>query len=589
MKKLVIMVVLLFGMFSVPVSAEETNACVPMEYNGHSYKLFTTQATWTQAKKNCLSFGGHLATISSAEENAFIKSLCNNSSPWIGGYGTSSSWKWTTGETWGEFTNWSSSSATKASSTNAIRILSSGKWYSFPNSNSLSYICEWDYINTQECHDYKATLNYVCIDKKYDYRIFECNTCGKTQNSSEKYEHSWKKDDTYSKYDKETHLVHYICNHCKTATKNEHEKHTWKLVNRTYNDENTHFMNYECTVCGDIKSEKAEHNWKHLDYTLSNKDEHLNNFQCTGCSEIKSVPETHTWLMTNPYITKNNEEYHSENYQCSKCNDTKKEDVEHDWIDLFDCKKIDDKYHECLYECSICKEKKTVKENHYWEKEEYNYLKADNNYHKEKYYCYRCNGEKYDGKLRHSWEIVSYSKYASLTSPGKYKAVCSDCNATIQRSFKWKYGGEGSLDYDIDYHSDVYKNSKKITVTLKQPSKGCLLKIKIGKRTYKKKIKNNKKKIKIKIKKPKYGKTIKVTLLYKGQIIGRENWPDNDCVYYAKKIKKGMTKNQVGNTCYWGWPSSTGSYSGGWTFWYYDDGSFVGFKNGKVKTWYNAG
>ena len=36
--------------------------------------------TWTEAKAYCESLGGHLATITSAGEQAFIESIINNES-----------------------------------------------------------------------------------------------------------------------------------------------------------------------------------------------------------------------------------------------------------------------------------------------------------------------------------------------------------------------------------------------------------------------------------------------------------------------------------------------------------------------------
>ena len=41
-------------------------------YNGHSYYRSTSSATWTTAKSNCENMGGHLATVSDANENNFL-------------------------------------------------------------------------------------------------------------------------------------------------------------------------------------------------------------------------------------------------------------------------------------------------------------------------------------------------------------------------------------------------------------------------------------------------------------------------------------------------------------------------------------
>ena len=113
--------------------------------------------------------------------------------------------------------------------------------------------------------------------------------------------------------------------------------------------------------------------------------------------------------------------------------------------------------------------------------------------------------------------------------------------------------------------------------------KGSVLKVKVGKKTYTKKIKNYKKKIKIKIKKAKYGSKINIQLIYNGKVVGRS---ETDYVWYAKKLRRGMTKKQAKYT--WGWPEDTDSASGGWSFWYYGDGSSITFRHGKVNSWYDT-
>ena len=71
-------------------------------YNGHSYYRSTSRATWTTAKSNCENMGGHLATVSDANENNFLFNTWP--SGWIGLYQDKSGafysepnggWRWT--------------------------------------------------------------------------------------------------------------------------------------------------------------------------------------------------------------------------------------------------------------------------------------------------------------------------------------------------------------------------------------------------------------------------------------------------------------------------------------------------------------
>ena len=89
--------------------------------NGHTYDLVTgsTQLNWDQARVLAEGMGGHLATLTSVEENDFVASLVSAQGIgdiqryWLGGYQTDpggageplGSWTWVTGEAWA-FTNW---------------------------------------------------------------------------------------------------------------------------------------------------------------------------------------------------------------------------------------------------------------------------------------------------------------------------------------------------------------------------------------------------------------------------------------------------------------------------------------------------
>lgn len=120
-------------------------------YNGHYYALYMGATNWDYAKYCCQSLGGHLATITSVEEQSFIESLnTDNISMWIGGYRDNQyNWYWVTGEPW-SFTHWAdgepNNSEAVVSNENCVAI-----WPAFwndLNSNNIyetdGFICEWD-------------------------------------------------------------------------------------------------------------------------------------------------------------------------------------------------------------------------------------------------------------------------------------------------------------------------------------------------------------------------------------------------------------------------------------------------------------
>ena len=290
----------------------------------------------------------------------------------------------------------------------------------------------------------------------------------------------------------------------------------------------------------------------------------------------------HEWKQASPFITTNSEEYHNENYYCSICNEEKAEHVEHEWQNQYECKNIDDINHGQLVKCKQCGAEIYKPEPHNWEEAwEFPY-KLDNTYHHTKYYCSECNAEKFGNKEKHSLIYDSCDKESTLHSKGIAIYYCEYCDSYVKKSVAWKYGTDYSADYE-PWFNYIYKSSKSVTVHFDHEAKGAVVKLKIGKKTYKKTIKNSKHSIKFKIKKPSYGKTIQATIYYKGRLIGKS---EKDNVLFAKKIKKGMTKKQVRFTRGWGSPDSKGTYSNGWSYWFYNSGAYIGFKNGKVKAWY---
>lgn len=78
-------------------------------FNNHQYELYDLSMSWREAKEYCESLGGHLVTITSAEEQAFIESLLpepyTKRQYWLGASLEDGAWHWVTGETF-EYTNW---------------------------------------------------------------------------------------------------------------------------------------------------------------------------------------------------------------------------------------------------------------------------------------------------------------------------------------------------------------------------------------------------------------------------------------------------------------------------------------------------
>jgi len=106
----------------VLASLSESAFGLPVQWtNGHWYEVVAVPEgiSWTEAQDAAELAGGYLASITSAEENAFVYSLIDEDSlwrnnvfgPWIGGVQTNKSaestghWSWVDGEAW-SYTAW---------------------------------------------------------------------------------------------------------------------------------------------------------------------------------------------------------------------------------------------------------------------------------------------------------------------------------------------------------------------------------------------------------------------------------------------------------------------------------------------------
>jgi hypothetical protein len=142
--------------------------------NGHCYQaVLAPGLSWDDANAACETRGGHLVTITSEEENAFVFSLVSGDSafwyldalnnglgPWLGGYQPDGSaepdggWRWVTDEPF-EYTNWEDGQPDEGGggSQNRLRFfklggLMGGKWDDGESDNPLAhrtgYIFEHD-------------------------------------------------------------------------------------------------------------------------------------------------------------------------------------------------------------------------------------------------------------------------------------------------------------------------------------------------------------------------------------------------------------------------------------------------------------
>ncbi len=141
------------------------------ESNGHRYQLFNSELSWDEAKKYCEDIGGHLVTITSAEEQAFIETLltlpdAEKSYYWIGASDAQKEgmWSWVTDEPF-DYANWKAKEPNNEHDKehylhiyrNTYNDIQAGQWNDvmmngvdgdekndFYSENSVGFICEWE-------------------------------------------------------------------------------------------------------------------------------------------------------------------------------------------------------------------------------------------------------------------------------------------------------------------------------------------------------------------------------------------------------------------------------------------------------------
>ncbi len=111
-------------------------------WNGHRYAYVgNNTSTWTDARALAESYGGHLVSIESQDEQDFLNSRFGGNG-WIGLYGDSSGWSWVDGTSSG-FSYWNGGQPSDGS----FAYLSGGGWSTAPNDDTSGhngFYVEWD-------------------------------------------------------------------------------------------------------------------------------------------------------------------------------------------------------------------------------------------------------------------------------------------------------------------------------------------------------------------------------------------------------------------------------------------------------------
>uniref|UniRef100_A0A8C6UFQ1 C-type lectin domain-containing protein n=1 Tax=Neogobius melanostomus TaxID=47308 RepID=A0A8C6UFQ1_9GOBI len=119
------------------------------------FKFFFSQSTWTESEKSCQSLGANLASIHSAEENAFVVELIRgadvegvvNEFTWIGGQDAVKEkvWMWSDGSVW-DYAIWGRGQPDNWRGKDHFTVIYSKEavWRDYFESWTINYICAKD-------------------------------------------------------------------------------------------------------------------------------------------------------------------------------------------------------------------------------------------------------------------------------------------------------------------------------------------------------------------------------------------------------------------------------------------------------------
>jgi len=114
-------------------------------FEDHHYVLYTQPMTWKEAKRSCESVGGHLATITSQEEDDWIRKTFPQSWQfWLGATDEAkeNEWQWVTGEDW-QYSSWGSDQS-GGKNENALCLWVDHSWHDAYMDWKLPFLIEWD-------------------------------------------------------------------------------------------------------------------------------------------------------------------------------------------------------------------------------------------------------------------------------------------------------------------------------------------------------------------------------------------------------------------------------------------------------------
>ena len=154
MRKILLVILMLSMFLPCRMMFAEEHDSAKHHYLGRSYQVFDYGMSWDEAEAYCEKLGGHLVTIGSTTEQAFVKSLLAKGTRhvyWMGGQRIhSGNWEWITREPF-SYTQWANGQPDFHGGKEAKLIM-----YRIPMTDSSYQSGDWDEL--QPSGEYEGHL-----------------------------------------------------------------------------------------------------------------------------------------------------------------------------------------------------------------------------------------------------------------------------------------------------------------------------------------------------------------------------------------------------------------------------------------------
>ncbi|XP_072486856.1 C-type lectin domain family 4 member K-like isoform X2 [Notamacropus eugenii] len=127
-------------------------------HNGSLYYFSCTDKSWEEAERFCVSLGSHLTSVTSVEEQEFIRKKAGGSNYWIGlNILRNSEWRWTDGTHYNEAKSkdfWAPDEPNKKDNNEHCVHFSKNRLQSWNDNNCASlflFVCKWDCKSSELC------------------------------------------------------------------------------------------------------------------------------------------------------------------------------------------------------------------------------------------------------------------------------------------------------------------------------------------------------------------------------------------------------------------------------------------------------